>query len=187
MQRLRSSGLLVSMTVAASLFTAQSAMAAVDMFLKISDIKGESVDATHRDEIQVLAWSWGESTGTARTRRGVLPAACIQDLSLTKYVDSASPQLILNSVTGAVAPEAVLTMRKDGPSQIEFLVLTMTNVTVVSYSTGGSGGEDRLTESLALRFQSMKGEYRRQKPDGSADAPVVFEVGGGVCRPSVGQ
>ena len=78
-------------------------------------------------------------------------------------------------------------MRKDGPSRIEFLVLTMINVTVVSYSTGGAGGEDRLTESLALRFQPMKGEYRRQKPDGSADAPVVFEVGGGVGRPSVGQ
>jgi type VI secretion system secreted protein Hcp len=182
MKRRVSSGLLAAIVVAAGLMTPSSAMAAVDMFLKITDIKGESTDKAHKDEIDVLSWSWGASTGTARTRKGVLPEACIQDLNVIKYVDAASPQLILNAVTGAVANEAVLTMRKAGETPLEFLVLKMTNVSVVSYQTGGSGGEDRLTENVSLRFESLKGEYRRQKADGSADAPILFEVGGGVCK-----
>jgi type VI secretion system secreted protein Hcp len=184
MKRSSSRGFLIAFMLVAGLFTASNAMAAVDMFLKMTLIKGESKDAVHKDEMDVLAWSWGESSGTARTGKGVLPAACIQDLSLTKYIDSASPQLIMNGVTGVVTPEAVLTMRKatgDG-GQIEFLILKMSNVIVSSYSTGGSGGEDRLTENVALHFEAMRGEYRRQKPDGTADAPVIFEVTGGTCK-----
>jgi type VI secretion system secreted protein Hcp len=73
-------------------------------------------------------------------------------------------------------------MRKAGETPLEFLVLKMTNVSVVAYQTGGSGGEDRLTESVSLRFESLRGEYRRQKADGSADTPIVFDVGGGVCK-----
>jgi type VI secretion system secreted protein Hcp len=172
-------GLLTSIVFVAGLFTASSAMAAVDMFLKISDITGESKDSTHAGEIDVLAWSWGTSTGTARTAKGILPATCVQDLSVTKYIDSASAELIMNGATGVVAPEAVLTMRRAGPTPIEFLTLTMTNVTVTSYSTGGSGGEDRLTENVVLHFASLRGEYRRQKPDGSADTPIVFNITGG--------
>jgi type VI secretion system secreted protein Hcp len=183
MKRRLSSGVLAAIVVAASLITPSSAMAAVDMFLKLGDIKGESNDIAHKDEIDILSWSWGTSTGTARTGKGVLPAACIQDLNLMKYVDSASPQIILNAVAGVVAPEAVLTMRKSGGSQLEFLVLKMTNVSVVSYQTSASaGGDDRITESVSLRFESMKGEYRRQKPDGTLDIPIPFELGPGVCK-----
>jgi type VI secretion system secreted protein Hcp len=175
----RSIGLFVVIMVAL-LFTPSSAMAAVDVFLKITGIKGESNDSAHKDEINVLAWSWGESTGTAKTKHGVLPAACIQDLSVMKIIDSASPQLILNSVTGVVAPEAVLTMRKAGPTPVEPLILKMTNVTVVSYQISGSS--ELPTESIVLRFESMRGEYRRQKPDGSPDTPIFFDISGGVCN-----
>ncbi len=172
----------MAIMVAAGLFTPSRAMAAVDMFLKIVGIQGESADVTHKGEMDVLAWSWGTSNGTARTGKGVIPAACVQDLSLTKYIDSASPQLIMNGVTGVVVPEAVLTMRKAGSTPFEFLILKMSNVSVSSYSTGGSGGEDRLVENVQLHFETMRGEYHRQKPDGSLDTPIFFDVGGGVCK-----
>ena len=167
------------MMVAVLLCVPTSAMAAVDVFLKITDIQGESIATGHQGEMDILSWSWGASTGTARTRRGVLPAACIQDLNLMKVIDSASPELILNSVTGDVAPEAVLTMRKAGDKPLEFLTLKMTNVTVVSYQISGSS--EVPVENFVLHFASLKGEYRRQKPDGSSDAPIFFEVGGGRC------
>jgi type VI secretion system secreted protein Hcp len=179
MHKSSSRGFLTAVIFVAALFTSSSAMAVVDMFLKISDITGESRDTSHAGEIDVLAWSWGTSTGTARTAKGILPATCVQDLSVTKYIDSASPDLIMNGATGVVAPEAVLTMRKAGTTPIEFLTLKMTNVTVVSYSTGGSGGEDRLTENVTLHFAALTGEYRRQKPDGTADTPIVFTIAGG--------
>lgn len=130
---------------ATSLLASSNAMAAVDMFLKIDGVTGgESQDDKHKGEMDVLAWSWGQSTGEARTGRGKGPAVCIQDLSITKYIDSASAELIMNSVVGEVAPTAVLVVRKAGESPLEFLTLTMRNVTVAAYNTGGSGGEDRL-------------------------------------------
>lgn len=182
MKHTRSGAMLMAVTVAVGLLVPTSAMAAVDMFLKMTGVTGESVDEWHRGEMDVLAWSWGASNGSARTAKGALPAACVQDLSFTKYIDSATGQLIMNGATGAVSAEAVLTVRKAGDSPFEYLVLRMTNVVVTSFNTGGSGGEDRLTEQVTLRFQSLRGEYRRMKADGTADRPVVFDIGGGNCR-----
>lgn len=175
--------LVLSAASAFVLLAPTSAFAQVDMFLRINGIKGESVDAFNRDAIDVLSWSWGTSTGTARTVRGPVPAACIQDLKLTKWIDTASPQIIMNGVTGTVASDAVLSMRRSGEgNRTDFLVLQMTNVTVTSYQTGGSGGEDRLTENVTLRFDSLRGEYRRQNERGGYDPPVVFSIGGAACR-----
>jgi type VI secretion system secreted protein Hcp len=93
---------------------------------------------------------------------------------LTKYIDSASPTLIMDTMVGTVLPTAVLTIRKAGASPQEYIVLTMRDVSVSSYQTGGSGGEDRLTENVTLHFQTMQGQY--QKGDGSA--PITFELNG---------
>jgi len=165
--------------VATGLLASTNAMAAVDMFLKIDGVVGESVDAKHKGEIDVLAWSWGESTGTARTARGAVAVACIQDLSVTKFVDSSSPALIMDTMIGTVVPTAVLVMRKAGESQFEFLRFTMKNVTIASYQTGGSGGEDRLTENVVLHFESLSGEYQKQGPDGRPSGqPITFELAG---------
>ena len=170
---------------ATSLLASSTAMAAVDMFLKIDNVTGESLDDKHRGEIDVLAWSWGQSTGAARTGRGTVPAVCIQDLSLTKYIDSASPELIMNSLVGEVAPTAVLVIRKAGARPLDFLTLTMRNVTVAAYNTGGSGGEDRLTENVVLHFESMQGKYQKQNSDGApVGNPIIFDIpaGSSNCR-----
>lgn len=170
MRRSSSKAFLAAITVAASLFASSSAMAAVEMFMKIPGIQGESADLTHHNEIDVLAWSWGVSNINLKT-----PRPCIQDLSFTKYYDSASPSLTMNAVTGVIAPTAVLTVRKPGAMPLEYIVLTMTNVSVTSVSTGGSGGEDRLTENVTLHFATMSGQYTQQ----AGSETLVFTVGGG--------
>jgi len=169
-------GFFTTSIVAASLLTSSTAMAAVDMFLKMDGIKGESTDKAHPGEMVVLAWSWGESTGTARVRRGTVAPACIQDLSLTKYVDSSSPQLIMDDILGTIVPTAVLTLRRSGDQPQEFLHITMRNVIVASYQTGGSAGEDRIVDNIVLHFESMQGDYRQQKPDGTLGTPILFEI-----------
>ncbi len=169
---------------ATTLLASSTAMAAVDMFLKMDNVTGESTAAGHKGAMDVLAWSWGQSSGAARTTKA-LPAVCIQDLSVTKYIDSASPELILNSLVGEVAPTATLVVRRAGENPAEFLTLTMNNVTVSSYSTGGSGGEARLTENVTLHFESMTGSYQKRNPDGTANgAPVTFNIpaGSSTCR-----
>ncbi len=178
MRRSGFKGLVAAGIVATGIAASTTAVAASDMFLKLSGVQGESQDSKHKNEIDVLSWSWGASTGTGKTKRGTVPPACIQDLSLTKFVDSASPALITMTVMGQVAPDATLTVRKSGETPNEFFILRMTNVSLTSFQTGGSEGESRLTENIVLHFDQVKGEYRPQKPDGSSGSPIVFDVSG---------
>ena len=129
------------------------------MFLKMSGVKGESTDDKHRDEIDVLSWSWGTSTGTGKVKRGAIAPQCIQDLELTKLLDSSTPQLIMNGVLGEAAKEATLTMRKAGKGQQEFLVIKMTDVLVTSYQTGGDAGgnEAQLIDHVRTELQLNRG------------------------------
>ncbi len=147
---------------------------AVDMFLKIDDVKGESSDDKHKDMIDVLAWSWGMSqSGTTHMGGGGgAGKVSVHDLSITKYVDKSSPNLILAACNGKHFKEALLTVRKAGEKPLEYIKLTMKEVLVSNVSTGGSGGEDRLTENITLNFAEFKIAYTPQKEDGSGDAAV---------------
>ena len=145
---------------------------AVDMFLKIGDVKGESRDKTHKETIDVLAWSWGVSnSGSAHVGGGAgAGKASVQDLSATKYIDKSSPDLMLACCNGKHYPEAKLTVRKAGEKPLVYRKITMTDVLISAVSTGGSGGEDRLTENITLNFAKVKVEYVEQTATGGEGA-----------------
>lgn len=149
---------------------------AVDMFLKCTDLPGESVDSVYKGSIDVLAWSWGMSqSGTTHAGPGAGSGKVnVQDLSLTKWVDKASPKLQLFCCNGTHIKEALLVVRKAGEKPLEYIKITMSDIIVTSVSTGGSGGEDRLTENVALNFATVKFEYTPQKIDGSGDTAVPY-------------
>jgi type VI secretion system secreted protein Hcp len=142
---------------------------AVDMFIKIGSLEGESQDKTHKGEIDVLAWSWGLSnSGSAHVGGGAGAGKVnVQDLSFTKYIDKSSTSLQLACCKGTHYDTATLVVRKAGDKPLEYLKVTMSEVMVTSISTGGSGGEDRLTENVTLNFASVKVEYMEQQKDGS--------------------
>jgi type VI secretion system secreted protein Hcp len=149
---------------------------AMDIFIKIDTLKGESVDKTHAGEIDVLAWSWGVSnSGSAHVGGGAgAGKANVQDLSFTKYIDKSSPDLLLAACNGKHYTTATLVVRKAGEKPLEYVKVTMTEVLITSVSTGGSGGEDRLTENVTLNFAAVKVDYVEQKKDGSAgDKPSM--------------
>jgi len=145
-----------------------------DMFLKIEGVEGEAVDHKHGGEIDVLAWSWGMSQSGSMHVGGGGGAGkvAVQDLSFTKYVDRSSPNLLNTCCTGKHYPKATVTVRKAGDKPVEYLIITMTDVIVTSISTGGSGGEDRLTENISLNFAKVEVKYTPQGKDGSAGASV---------------
>jgi type VI secretion system secreted protein Hcp len=151
---------------------------AVDMFIKIDDIKGESEDARHKDEIDVLAWGWcmaqdaAPQSGSGGTAAGKVS---FKDLSFTKYVDAATPLLMLSCSSGRHLKEAVLTMRRAGPTPFEYVMIRMGDVFVTSVSTGGSSGEDRGTENVTLNFARVELDYTKQKVDGSADETIQYK------------
>lgn len=145
------------------------------MFIKIGDLVGESKDAKHAGECDVLAWSWGVSqSGTMHSGTGGGGGKCnVQDVSVTKWVDKASPNLLMFCANGTQFPEAKLTVRKAGTTPLEYIIVTMVDCIITSVSTGGSGGEDRLTENVSLNFAKVKFEYTAQKQDGSADGAAI--------------
>lgn len=150
---------------------------AVDMFLKLNGIDGESLDDKHKGEIDVLAWSWGMSnSGTFHLGPGGGSGkANFQDLSVTKYVDLATPLLELYCANGDHFADAKLTVRKAGKTPLEYIVITMKKVMVTSVSTGGSGGEERLTENVTLNFAQVEYAYTEQKDDGSKGKEKFFK------------
>ena len=148
---------------------------AVDVFLKLGDIKGESKDAAHKGEIDVLSWSWGVSqTGTMGVGGGGgAGKANFNDLSFMHGVDKATPVLMAKCATGEHVKEATLVSRKAGKGQQEYLIIKMSDVLITSVQPSGSS--EHPMESVSMNFAKVDFEYKAQKEDGSLDAGVHFK------------
>ena len=151
---------------------------AQDFFLKLDGVTGESIKEGHKDEIEILAWSWGLSNSAnlhVGAGGGGTGKAAIQDISVTKYLDKTSPTIVQQCATGKHYATAFLYCRKTGgDSPIDYLIFEFTDVIVSSVSTGGSGGEDGLTENITLNFAMFKMTYATQTKEGGKGAPVEF-------------
>ena len=153
---------------------------AVDMFIKIGNLKGEAKDHKHKNEIDVLSWSWAMSqSGSFHHGGGGGAGKCnVNDISFTKWIDNASADLMKHCVTGEHIKQATLVVRKAGKSPLEYYKITMDKVLVTSVSTGGSGGEERLTENVSLNFAKVKVEHDMQNDDGTKGdhSQMVFDI-----------
>lgn len=150
-------------------------MAAVDYFLKIDTIKGESKADKHKDEIDVQSFSWGASqSGTFATGGGGgAGKVAMQDFHFTMGMNCASPALFLACASGQHIPKAILTCRKAGKDQQEFLKVTMSDILVSSFQTGGSGGGDIIpTDQISLNFAKIEIEYKEQNAQGQVTGSV---------------
>jgi type VI secretion system secreted protein Hcp len=145
---------------------------AVDMFMKVGQIKGESKDKVHKDEFDVLSWSWGMSnSGSAQQGSGMGAGKVnVQDLTFTKYIDKGSPDLMLVCCNGKHIDKAVLTVRKAGEQPLEYLLITMEDLIITSVTPGGSTGADRITEDVTLNFAKVKVQYKEQTSTGAVGA-----------------
>ncbi|MCU1274512.1 MAG: hypothetical protein JWO48_1943 [Bryobacterales bacterium] len=147
---------------------------AVDYFLKLDGIEGESHDSKHKNEIEVQSWSWGESqTGThSAGGGGGAGKVNMQDFHFVMTVNKATPKLVLACATGEHIKKAVLTCRKAGKEQQEFLIYTFSDLLVSSYQTGGSSSSDVPTDQISLNYAKMELEYKEQKADGSLGGAI---------------
>jgi type VI secretion system secreted protein Hcp len=148
---------------------------ATDIFAKLGDIKGESLDSKHKDEIEVLSYSWGVSNSgsMAYGSGGGEGKATFHDLSFVHKIDKASPILMQACATGTHLKEAIITHRKAGKEQHEYLIVKMNDVIITGVTHGGSG--DGHSENVSLSFAKVALEYKPQKPDGSLDAGIIFK------------
>lgn len=158
-------------------FEATPAMAAQDIFLCIEGLEGETADARHPGCMDVLAWSWGASNSgdTQAGGGGGAGKVSFQDLSVTKYVDKASPDIMQHTANGTVYPKLELLIHKpclECKVSDPYYTLTIQLPIVSSVSTGGSAGEDRLIENVSFNFAKIEWCYSPQKQDGSLDPPI---------------
>ena len=142
------------------------------IFCKIEGIKGESTDANHKDEIEILSYNHGVSQPTsavASTSGGGTTARCNHtDLSIVKSMDLASPLLNQQCCQGKHIGEVKLTLRRmDGEKSIPYMVYTMTDAIISSVSVGG-GGDDTPTETVTFNYAKIEWEYTKQKRAGGA-------------------
>ncbi|MGA9627677.1 MAG: type VI secretion system tube protein Hcp [Bryobacteraceae bacterium] len=147
-------------------------MATVDYFLKIDGIPGESQDKTHKNEIQLNSFSWGATNaGTSATGGGAGAGKVhFSDFSITKSVDKASPKLMLACANGEHIKSAVLTCRKAGKEQQEYLKYTFTDLLISKFWIGGT--EVMPADEVSLNFSKVEMEYKAQKADGTLDGAI---------------
>jgi type VI secretion system secreted protein Hcp len=148
---------------------------AIDTFLKLADLKGDSQVKGFEDQIQLLAWSWGMSqTGTTHIGSGGGAGKVnVQDLNFTHFVDSATPNLMMACCKGTHYTEATLTMRKAGGDPLPFLTIKLTDIIVTSVSDGGSGGEEQLSENVTLNFAAFEVSYQAQDNKGAKKGGAI--------------
>lgn len=151
-------------------------MAQADMFLKLTNIKGESVDVKHPDEIEVLSWSFGASQeGSAHSGTGSgTGKVAIQDVTITHYVDSASTDLLKHLTNGKHIDEGLLVVRKAGGTAVEYFKFKMEQVMVTHISNGGGAGQDRVTENVTLNFRKFTQTYTPQDDKGAPKPKSEF-------------
>jgi type VI secretion system secreted protein Hcp len=141
-----------------------------DYFLRVDGIPGESTDDKHKGEIEVLSWSWGEvNEAPPRGPGGGVGAGKVDmsDLTVVAHFSKASPQLLLACASGKHFKTAVLSARKAGKGQADYLTFSLTDVLVSSYQVAGTADTSVPTDSVGLSFGKIQVEYKEQKADGS--------------------
>jgi type VI secretion system secreted protein Hcp len=154
-----------------------------EMFLKLGDITGESKADGHVGEIEIMSWSWGATqSGSTRSISGSTAGKVnVQDLTFTKLMDTASPNIKNSVCTGTPFPLATLICEKSGGTAkkpVQYLKIKLKDAMVSSYSCGGSGGSDTHVETVTINFSAVETTYTPMNADGTPGAgkPVAYNV-----------
>ena len=148
---------------------------ASDIFAKIGDIKGGSLDDKHKDEIEIMSWSWGlTNSGSITGGGGEARKASFHDFSFVHNIDKASPVLMQACATGAHLKDATVSVRKAGQPRHEYMIVKMNDV-IITGVTHGESGDSGHKETVSLVFAKVELEYKPQRVDGSLDAGVHFK------------
>jgi type VI secretion system secreted protein Hcp len=149
---------------------------ALNMFIAIDSIKGESQDRRHKDEIDLLSWSWGMAQSVTQQSGGGGRAGKVsfKDLTLTKRTDAATSALMLACSSAMHIKEAILTVRKAGENDQEFVRLKLNDIIVSSVTDTVQAADDAIAENVTLSFAKVAFEYFRQRPNGTLEPVSPF-------------
>ena len=148
-----------------------------DMFIKMTGVTGGSKDKAMSNTCDILSFTWGMAQSGSRHVGGGGGAGkvFVHDMTFTKYSDKASGTIMQFCCNGKHIPEAVLTVRRAGGNPVEEITMTMTDVIVTSVSAGGSGGDDRFTETVTLNFAKVIYKANGQTASGGVETGANLE------------
>ena len=145
---------------------------AVDIFLKIDGIEGESSDAKHKGEIEIESFSWGASApGTGGPGGGGTGRVTMEDFSFTTPVTMASPKLFLACVERRRIKTALLTVRRSGGQQPDFLKVTMSDVQISGWKQAADA--ELPIDQVSMNFGKVQIAFAGQRPDGTPGDTVT--------------
>ena len=149
-------------------------MAVVDYFLKLDGVVGESLDAKHKGEIELESFSWGLAHGAAPAAGGGGAAGKVsfQDFHFVQKTQKSSPTLMQAGASGKHIPSALLTARKAGKEQLEFLKIKLTDVLVSSFQIAAD--DDYPFEQISLNFSKIEVSYSAQPAGGKSTGATTF-------------
>ncbi len=145
---------------------------AVDMFLRLDGIKGESQDAKHKDEIQIESFSWGMSQAGAFGTGGGTGRVSVHDISITKRIDKSTPLLMLSCANGKHILTGLITVRKAGDKPVEYLKIKLEDILISSVQMAGKSNGTP-SDAVGLDFKKMYFSYYQQLADGSLAPPIT--------------
>ena len=153
----------------------QTSSGSISIFLKLGDIQGESQNDKHKDEIEVLAFNFGADSTNTIFSGG---KTHVSDLSLVKYTDKATPELIRRIMTGERINHAQISFVHDGGEMRPIVTFQLSDIIVTSHNSGGSGGEDRLTEEIGLNFAGFTYQTFNYALSGlpAGDSSVTWDI-----------
>ncbi|PCE30003.1 Hcp family type VI secretion system effector [Burkholderia ubonensis] len=134
---------------------------AQDIFLRLTGIAGESMDANHSNEIEVLTWYWSVSqqSNMHMGSGGGAGKCTVDDLTFEHYIDRATPNLVQYCLTGKHIERAVLVMRKAGDAPLEYLAITMEDVLITQVKPVSNTNMRVPREEVRLSFARVRQEY----------------------------
>jgi type VI secretion system secreted protein Hcp len=148
---------------------------AADYFLKLDPkVEGEATDSKHPGEIELESWSFGVSNGSSALQGGGSGTgkSVPGDFHFTKKNDKSTARLAQAVAMGDHFKSAIITVRKSGGDQQEYLTITLSDVFISSYQAGGSGNGTLPMEQLSMNYSKILQEYKEQKADGSLGGSV---------------
>jgi type VI secretion system secreted protein Hcp len=150
---------------------------ALEIFLKLGDIKVDSTDARHKDEIRVSSWDWGMAAAQPHGGGGAGGGAVraeFRNLRFAHLIDAASPLIMLACASGRRLRDANLTVRRAGAFPFEFLIVKLSDVLVASIDAAVNEEKGELFESVTLGFGKLDLQFVPQSATGTAGSPARF-------------
>lgn len=147
----------------------------IDTHIKFDGVEGEATHVDHKGEIDVLSWKWDVTNLSGAGKAGGSGQGKAQpgNFVFSHNYDKASPVLAKNCASGKHFATVVLTARKAGEGQKDFLKITMKEVFITSLEPS-AGEEGDITEEVKASYKDIEFAYKPQDDKGGLGGEVKF-------------